>query len=185
MEGCEDVDARVRAGEFDIRAGTEFWDEIKRGLVLEHYLPILVSFDMQINIEVQNHAEISHISCYGACQGDEERLVRKQSLHILKTVLQINGGSQCYSGVSEKKSQEKNSVPHGMTKREMWADKEAKSLGVGKLCNSVDFPLNVQQQWEAFLLLYEMLEEYGTHLVEAAWSHQVLNQISFILHVIN
>ncbi|KAJ6342279.1 hypothetical protein OIU77_023429 [Salix suchowensis] len=103
---------------------------------------------------------------------DGEGPVRKQSLHILKTVLQISGGSQC-PGVSEKKSPEKHPIPHGMTKREMWADKEAKSLGVWELCNSADSPLNSQQQWEAFILLYEMLEEYGTHLVEAAWHHQL------------
>ncbi|KAG6792092.1 hypothetical protein POTOM_001235 [Populus tomentosa] len=136
-EGFGNVDASVKAEEFDVRAEKEFWDEIKRGLV------------------------------------DEEGLVRKQSLHILKTVLQISGGSQCHSGVSEKKSQEKHPVPHGMTKREMWADKEAKSLGVWEPCNSADSPLNSQQQWEAFILLYEMLEEYGTHLVEAAWHHQL------------
>ncbi|XP_044477036.1 uncharacterized protein LOC123204445 isoform X2 [Mangifera indica] len=104
---------------------------------------------------------------------DEEVLVRKQSLHILKTVLQISGKSQACSGGSERKSQEKHSNPQGMTKRELWAAKEAKSLGVGKLCNSVDSGLKGRQQWEAFILLYEMLEEYGTHLVEAAWNHQV------------
>ena len=57
-------------------------------------------------------------------------------------------------------------------KREMWAAKEARSLGVGKLCNSID--VKGQQQWEAFILLYEMLEEYGTHLVEADWNNQVM-----------
>lgn len=99
--------------------------------------------------------------------------MRKQSLHILKTVLQISGEGQAYSGVSERKSQENYSTPRGMTKRELWAAKEAKSLGVGKLCNSIDSGLKGRQQWEAFILLYEMLEEYGTHLVEAAWNHQV------------
>ncbi|KAK4844740.1 hypothetical protein QYF36_023863 [Acer negundo] len=108
---------------------------------------------------------------------DEDGLVRKQSLHILKTVLQINVERQCKNGVSEKKSQEKNSSPRGMTKRELWAAKEARSLGVGKLCNSID--VKGQQQWEAFILLYEMLEEYGTHLVEAAWNHQVSKLLQF------
>lgn len=78
-----------------------------------------------------------------------------------------------HSGISEKKSQGKDSVPHGVSKRERWAYNEAKSLGVGNLCNAIDSGLNSQQQWEAFLLLFEMLEEYGTHLVEAAWNHQV------------
>ncbi|XP_022735879.1 uncharacterized protein LOC111289259 isoform X3 [Durio zibethinus] len=110
---------------------------------------------------------------------DEVGLVRKQSLHILKTVLCMSSGNQSHSGISEKKSQGKRSVPHGMTKRELWANNEAKSLGVGKLCNSVDSGLNSQQQWEAFLLLFEMLEEYGTHLVEAAWNHQITLLLQF------
>ena len=37
----------------------------------------------------------------------------------------------------------------------VWADKEAKSLGVGKICYFDSF-LNNYQQWEAFVLLYEM-----------------------------
>ncbi|XVF10929.1 hypothetical protein REPUB_Repub07fG0225600 [Reevesia pubescens] len=106
---------------------------------------------------------------------DEEGLVRKQSLHILKTVLCMSGGGQRHSDIFEKKSQGKHSVPHGVTKRDLWASNEAKSLGVGKLSNSVDSGLNCQQQWEAFVLLFEMLEEYGTHLVEAAWNHQLLS----------
>lgn len=141
-EGCEDVNASDKAKEFDIRAESEFWGEIKRGLV------------------------------------DKEGLVRKQSLHILKTILDVNEGSQCYPGVPEKVSHQKNSSPRGMTKRGRWADKEAKSLGVGKICQSVDLFLTSQQRWLAFILLYEMLEEYGTHLVEAAWNHQ----ITLLLH---
>lgn len=97
--------------------------------------------------------------------------MRKQSLYILKTVLKTNPG---YSGAPERKSLEKHSTARGMTKRELWAAKEAKSLGVGKLCNPIDLGMKGQQQWEAFILLYEMLEEYGTHLVEAAWNHQVI-----------
>ncbi|XVF51863.1 hypothetical protein PTKIN_Ptkin04bG0218100 [Pterospermum kingtungense] len=103
---------------------------------------------------------------------DEESLVRKQSLHILKTVLCMSSGSR-HSGITEKKSQGKHPVPHGVSKRERWAYNEATSLGVGNICNTVDSGLNSQQQWEAFLLLFEMLEEYGTHLVEAAWNHQI------------
>ncbi|KAI7980638.1 putative methyltransferase TARBP1 [Camellia lanceoleosa] len=104
---------------------------------------------------------------------DMEGLVRKQSLHILKMMLQINEGSQCYSGVFEMISSSKTSMPNGLTKKGRWADMEAKSLGVGKICNSLDPSLNSLQKWEAFFLLYEMLEEYGTHLVEAAWNHQI------------
>lgn len=107
--------------------------------------------------------------------------MRKQSLHILKAVLEMSGENQGHSGVSDMISQEKNSTARGMAKRDLWAVREAKSLGVGNLCNSTDLALQKgQQQWEAFVLLYEMLEEYGTHLVEAAWNHQVMTHIFFI-----
>ena len=100
--------------------------------------------------------------------------MRKQSLHILKMILHASAENQQDSGgIVEKMSNEKSSALGGMTKKGRWADKEAKSLGVGKIYDSVDFHLNSQQKWGAFFLLYEMLEEYGTHLVEAAWNHQV------------
>lgn len=98
--------------------------------------------------------------------------MRKQSLHILKTILWINGERHCGKGVSEKKLQETRAVPPGMTKRERWAAKEATSLGVEKFRDSIE--VKEQQHWQAFILLYEMLDEYGTHLVEAAWNHQVI-----------
>lgn len=107
--------------------------------------------------------------------------MRKQSLQMLKNALPINGGSQPSSGGSDMKLCERRSIPLGMTKREMWADKEAKSMGIGKINKSADQNTNSHQQWEAFILLYEMLEEYGTHLVEAAWNHQVL----FFLLIMN
>ncbi|KAL6008323.1 hypothetical protein ACLOJK_033832 [Asimina triloba] len=108
-------------------------------------------------------------------------LVRKQSLHILKLSLGHNssrfqsGGSQWHHVVSRANGHDdkQSSTTHGMTKREKWAEKEAKSLGVGQMFNASEPCLNAQQRWEAFVLLYEMLEEYGAHLVEAAWSHQV------------
>ncbi|KAL0727652.1 hypothetical protein Bca4012_023745 [Brassica carinata] len=100
----------------------------------------------------------------------DESLVRKQSLHILKSVLSI---SEVSKTISEKKP-EGNSVHRALTKKEMWAEKEAKSLGVGELYGSVESALtSQQQQWQAFVLLYEMLDEYGTHLVEAVWSNQI------------
>ncbi|CAH8386786.1 unnamed protein product [Eruca vesicaria subsp. sativa] len=100
----------------------------------------------------------------------DESLVRKQSLHILKSVLSISDVSK----TSSEKKPEGNSVHRALTKKEMWAEKEAKSLGVGELYGSVESALtSQQQQWQAFVLLYEMLDEYGTHLVEAVWSNQI------------
>lgn len=45
------------AEEFDIRAEKEFWDEIKRGLVLElYFLRLLDHTDFQLNIKLLNHS---------------------------------------------------------------------------------------------------------------------------------
>ncbi|XP_021765778.1 uncharacterized protein LOC110730295 isoform X2 [Chenopodium quinoa] len=105
---------------------------------------------------------------------EKEGLIRKQSLYILKRVMLINDGEQLNPVVTEKKSRHRAPVPHGMTKRDVWAEEEAKSLGIGQICLSADEYLSEKQKWEAFILLYEMLDEYGTHLVEAAWNHQIM-----------
>ncbi|KAK7251820.1 hypothetical protein RIF29_35366 [Crotalaria pallida] len=136
--------------EFDIRAEKEFWDEIRMGL---------------------NQTEPGQV--------DKESLVRKQSLHLLKMALNIQGGTSSMSSILKQDNKGKNSVPHSVTKREEWAYKEAKSLGVGNISTSDDLIFNSQQYWDAFVLLYEMLEEYGTHLVEAAWNHQVSLLLQF------
>lgn len=109
-------------------------------------------------------------------QVDRESLVRKQSLHILKMALNIREGVNSLPSISNSDTNGKCSVPCGVTRKELWALKEAKSLGVGKLSTLDELIYNSQQYWGAFVLLYEMLEEYGTHLVEAAWNHQVRGQ---------
>ncbi|XP_070009091.1 uncharacterized protein [Nicotiana sylvestris] len=102
---------------------------------------------------------------------DKESSVRKQSLYILKRTINLDKKNQYQTTV--KTIDERSLVYRGMTKRERWAEEEAKSLGVGIIGNKSDFLSSCYQKWEAFFLLYEMLEEYGTHLVEAAWSHQM------------
>ncbi|CAL0331179.1 unnamed protein product [Lupinus luteus] len=109
---------------------------------------------------------------------DKESLVRKQSLHILKMTLNLQEGTNSMPSILKQETEGKHSVPLGLTKKEQWAYKEAKSLGVGKISTSDDLIFDNKQYWDAFVLLYEMLEEYGTHLVEAAWNHQV----SLLLH---
>lgn len=115
---------------------------------------------------------------------DKESLVRKQSLHILKASVLTREKNQPLSGVSENLASDIISATQALTKKGRWADKEAKSLGVGKVCSSADFGTDNQQKWDAFFLLYEMLEEYGTHLVEAAWNHQVYNHFMYLYLVV-
>lgn len=102
---------------------------------------------------------------------DKESSVRKQSLYILKRTINLDEKNQYQTSV--KTIDERSLAYRGMTKRERWAEEEAMSLGVGKICKTSDFLSSCYQKWEAFFLLYEMLEEYGTHLVEAAWNHQM------------
>ncbi|KAI4369979.1 hypothetical protein MLD38_018367 [Melastoma candidum] len=84
---------------------------------------------------------------------DKDSLLRKQAFHMLKGVIGIAKENQEYSAMSGSKSGEKHLNTRTLTKRELWAEKEAQSLG--------------------------MLEEYGTHLVEAAWNHQVSSLLHF------
>lgn len=98
--------------------------------------------------------------------------MRKQSLQVLKSLVgQQSKESQIELVVSS--STKSDQARSGTTKRGKWAEKEAKSLGVGKKLESSSSNLNACQRWEAFFLLYEMLDEFGSHLVEAAWTHQV------------
>ncbi|KAL8528968.1 hypothetical protein ACS0TY_006437 [Phlomoides rotata] len=105
---------------------------------------------------------------------DKESLVRKQSLHILKATLNLKEERKCYTDNLEELSDERGSNSRMMSKRGRWADQEAQSLGVGRICNHSELSSTRWYRWEAFIFLYEMLEEYGTHLVEAAWNHQIV-----------
>eukprot|EP00268_Persea_americana_P031712 TRINITY_DN3099_c0_g1_i2.p1 TRINITY_DN3099_c0_g1~~TRINITY_DN3099_c0_g1_i2.p1 ORF type:complete len:1865 (+),score=313.63 TRINITY_DN3099_c0_g1_i2:84-5678(+) len=168
IEGCKSVAVTKCAKDFDIREENMFWEEMRRGLI------------------------------------DKDGLVRKLSLHILKISLghyssslsteetsfnKVSSEASSFNHVSsEAKGDSKNgllssidgsSVVRPMTKRGKWAEKEAYSLGVQKVNNSSEPCSNDRQRWEAFFLLYEMLEEYGTHLVEAAWTHQISKLLQF------
>ncbi|KAL1536409.1 tRNA (guanosine(18)-2'-O)-methyltransferase [Salvia divinorum] len=104
---------------------------------------------------------------------DKESLLRKQSLLILKTILNLSKERKYHSDIFEDVSKEKGSCSDTMSKRGRWADKEAQSLGVGRICNYNEVISTGWYRWVTFIFLYEMLEEYGTHLVKAAWNHQV------------
>ncbi|XP_051144850.1 uncharacterized protein LOC127260880 isoform X3 [Andrographis paniculata] len=116
---------------------------------------------------------------------DKESLVRKQSLHILKTTLNLRRERKCDSDILLEASDELNSNSHMKGKRGKWAHEEAKSLGVGKICSQTEVSVSSCYKWEVFILLYEMLEEYGTHLVEAAWNHQIVLWLQSSLPVEN
>lgn len=106
-------------------------------------------------------------------------------MHILKASVLTREKNRPLSGVSEISSSDIILATQALTKKGRWADKEAKSLGVGKVCSSADLGTDSQQKWDAFFLLYEMLEEYGTHLVEAAWNHQVYNHFMYLYLVVS
>lgn len=102
--------------------------------------------------------KVSHCNCYDSVGNKDDEYCSSASRF---TVDSKNGHA-----IS-------SNVTHAQTKRGKWADKEAKSMGVGEVCHLGANGLSSQERWTVFILLYEMLEEYGTHLVEAAWMHQV------------
>jgi hypothetical protein len=116
-------------------------------------------------------------------QVDKDALVRKQAFYLLKISLSIfssgNDGNQQCSGSSPAALPGQAKSNTAVTKKERWANKEAKSLGVEEIAQSGEHCSSGQDRWKVFLLLYEMLQEFGTHLVEAAWTHQV----SLSMHV--
>lgn len=71
------------------------------------------------------------------------------------------------------------------SKRNKWAEEEADSLGVAAVKDKMTQVEGWSQRWGAFILLHETLEEYGTHLVEAAWSHQVPSRLNFCFSSVN
>lgn len=109
-------------------------------------------------------------------QVDKDSFVRKQALYVLTVSLSVFTVSSRSDGIQHCSSKSSAALSYqnkSTTKRERWADKEAKSLGVREMEQSDECCSNGQDRWKVFLLLYEMLQEYGTHLVEAAWTHQV------------
>lgn len=127
---------------------------------------------------------------------DRDSSVRKMALYILKSLMNYHPSSlssrngQCISNsvqpVANAKKvaimfHDKNTSHDGSTKREKWAKMEAKSMGVGEINYLDGIYLNGVERWKVFVLLYEMLGEYGTHLIEAAWTHQVSFDNIFIL----
>ncbi|KAH7425675.1 hypothetical protein KP509_11G065800 [Ceratopteris richardii] len=96
---------------------------------------------------------------------DSDPLTRKRALQTLKEVLNL--GPLCQSTKFQSQTDSRvstSSFPHLLTKRDTYAAQEARSLGLWN---------HETEHWKAFFLLYDMLEEYGTHLVEAAWKHQI------------
>lgn len=160
----------------NIIAKKEFWEEIRKGLVT--FCAIFVLLQAFIFFELSLHF-------LDSWQVDKDPFVRKQALYILKIMLRhysfLEGQyGGCCSGnsvmvVENNKINLSSATPSSVsvTKREKWADTEARSLGVGEVCHLGYQDLDSHGRWKVFILLYEMLEEYGTHLVEAAWSHQV------------
>lgn len=110
-------------------------------------------------------------------QVDKDSSIRKQTFYVLKISLSIfssgNHGSQRCSGRSPAALPGQDKSNTAVTKKERWANKEAKSLGVEEIKQSDEQCSSGQDRWKVFMLLYEMLQEFGTHLVEAAWTHQV------------
>ncbi|KAJ7549851.1 hypothetical protein O6H91_07G072000 [Diphasiastrum complanatum] len=144
-------DAKQR---FDVRNDAAFWDELKAGLV------------------------------------DEDPLTRKRAMHVLKMALHKPGSQSEYNlkentqkssvlGLKDKQAIN-DSTTKSLRKRERLEKQEAASLGIGTFPGE-EAEINDETQWTSFWHLYEILEEYGIHLVEAAWKHQMSKLMGFVV----
>ncbi|XP_039141325.1 uncharacterized protein LOC120278662 [Dioscorea cayenensis subsp. rotundata] len=149
IDGCGSTSEGELSEKYDLSNEKEFWKEIRRGLVDKD--PFLRKQALYV-------LKVSHCNCYDSVGNKDDEYCSSASRF---TVDSKNGHA-----IS-------SNVTHAQTKRGKWADKEAKSMGVGEVCHLGANGLSSQERWTVFILLYEMLEEYGTHLVEAAWMHQV------------
>jgi len=145
-------------------------------LKLGHQVPVLGADKLQ-EFDLRNVREFWNQLRKGLV--DKDSFVRKQAFYVLTISLSIftsfgNDGNQHCSSKSSADLPAQTKSNTATTKRERWANKEAKSLGVREMDQSDEHCSNGLDRWKIFLLLYEMLQEYGTHLVEAAWTHQVM-----------
>uniref|UniRef100_A0A1D1XU92 tRNA (guanosine(18)-2'-O)-methyltransferase TARBP1 n=2 Tax=Anthurium amnicola TaxID=1678845 RepID=A0A1D1XU92_9ARAE len=132
---------------YDLRAENKFWEAIRRGLV-----------DKDASVRKHSLYILKKLSCDSFQMGSDYN----QSLFFnleptVQSIVTVAHHDNILSG-------------SGMTRRERWADKEARSMHVGEIHK---LHVNGLDRWKAFFLLYDMLEEYGTHLVEAAWNNQI------------
>ncbi|KAG6543303.1 hypothetical protein Mapa_015217 [Marchantia paleacea] len=139
--------------DFDIRDEVHFWEELKTGL------------------------------------GDADFLTRKRALFVLRKALPglhscpVSATRDFHEMPRETNGSGKSTGPNSqkVSKRNKWAEKEAGFLGVGVVKDKLTVVDGWLERWNAFILLHETLEEYGIHLVEAAWTHQM----SFLLQFTN
>ncbi|KAI5079464.1 hypothetical protein GOP47_0004943 [Adiantum capillus-veneris] len=116
-----------------------------------------------LGFDILNETEFWNIVKSGLV--DRDQLTRKRAVHILKEV--SKAGSPCQFMSTQSLVDQKglgSSFSGSFTKRDTYAALEARSLGLW------DHEI---ESWKAFFLLYDMLEEYGTHLVEAVWKNQI------------
>lgn len=144
---------------FEFRAEDEFWNFIKAGLV------------------------------------DNDSITRKYAVHILKCSLPVPEENGEEVEVEGKRTNEKertnvtvshteiSSIPVGKViwekKEEYNQEAEAQLESLNILEDFIQAPTdqskarNLQARWEAFILLFETLDEYGLHLAESAWQPQM------------
>lgn len=108
-------------------------------------------------------------------QVDLDSVTRKRALFALKRSLPTV--SKVIAGNGNQNRDPLVNAQQVLSRREKWAQQEATALGLVVPEDRGSGHANSGHRWNAFVLLYEALEEYGTHLVEATWNLQVVCNI--------
>ncbi|KAH8973917.1 hypothetical protein BDL97_01G073400 [Sphagnum fallax] len=135
---------KFSAENFDIRDDPLFWDELKAGLV------------------------------------DQDPLTRKRTLYLLKQALpklalQLNtAAEQVRRHPSGRQKKGMLGFQAHTTKKDVTCSQQNRSNGEEEELSNSSRDQEPPHAWKAFILLYETLEEYGSHLVEAVWAHEMV-----------
>jgi hypothetical protein len=112
-------------------------------------------------------------------QVDQDPLTRKRTLYLLKQALpklalQLNtAAEQVRRHPSGRQKKGMLGFQAHTTKKDVTCSQQNRSNGEEEELSNSSRDQEPPHAWKAFILLYETLEEYGSHLVEAVWAHEV------------
>jgi hypothetical protein len=110
---------------------------------------------------------------------DEDPLTRKRTLYLLKQALpklalQLNtAAEQVQRHPSGRQKKGMLCFQAHTTKKDVTCSQQNRRNGEEEELSNSSRDQQPPHAWKAFILLYETLEEYGSHLVEAVWAHEV------------
>jgi tRNA guanosine-2'-O-methyltransferase len=111
---------------------------------------------------------------------DEDPLTRKRTLYLLKQALpklalQLNtAAEQVQRHPSGRQKKGMLGFQAHTTKKDVTCSQQNRTNVEEEELSNSSRDQQPPHAWKAFILLYETLEEYGSHLVEAVWAHEMV-----------